>query len=346
MKKMRKQEAKFGTSKEYNSGYDAAKSTIKEEGDILYSVKDIKDLAKDYGFEGKDAEKFVKGYQAYADDWYDCHDEKDESVKAKAKKLLKALNENSLTSDEIYVVIVIPDGYFDEYGNPNGEINGMQERLDEIEDIFEKVGAQTKWDVYSSPEDGPEADDFQDTGIRICTVAQLRQALDMGVTEDEIKVYSSIKEEDDYTDADWDIINDPYSDGDINEENRIYDINALVYDADEPMTEAKVKERSGWKKHVSTTDRLDRREDLRDIYNQCHWEFLDSFDDDRYDADADYDPDGNVLNSSDLNDCLCEVGWIFSGTADLADFLRECARENFPKAVERIRHLNKLLGID
>lgn len=473
--KKRKNESKVGTSKQYNSGYDAAKSSIKSENDILYSVKDIKDLAKDFGIEGKDADKFVKGYQAYTDEWYDCHDSMDEDVRAKAKKLLKALDENALTNDELVVKILTPDGYFDEYGNPNGEINGMEDRLQEIDEVFNNVGAQVKWDVYSDPEAGIEGDDFQDTGFRFVTVAQLKAALDAGVDESEIAVYSKVKDESEYTEEDIEHAQNPYDDSgyDPNEEYRIYDVLSLVYDADEPMTEsrkrmneeeqkvsfhevekllkaakdalvaskgnhyepaytkfycggganvnvslcnsdegmvplfyahfeyeddssdvvigtslvsalkelfthcseisemedgcyidpaelqrlhdiangqqflfeAKTKMRSGWKHYVDNSDPLARRESLKWLYDKCSWEYLDDFADDRYDADADYDRDGNVLNKQDLIDCLTEVNWCFSGVSDLADFLRECSRENLPKARERIVHLNKLLGI-
>lgn len=348
----RKNESKVGTSKQYNSGYDAAKSSIKSENDILYSVKDIKDLAKDFGIEGKDADKFVKGYQAYTDEWYDCHDSMDEDVKTKAKKLLKALDENALTNDELIVKILTPDGYFDEYGNPNGEINGMEDRLQEIDEIFKNVGAETKWDVHSDPEAGIEGDDFQDTGYRFVTVAQLKAALDAGVDESEIAVYTKLKDEDEYTDEDWNHVNNPYDDSDYdpNDEYRIYDVLSLVYDADEPMaeapmTEAKSKLRSGWKQYIDNSDPLARRESLKWLYDKCSWEYLDDFDDDRYNADADYDRDGNTLNRQDLIDCLTEVNWCFSGVSDLADFLRECSRENLPKARDRIVHLNKLLGI-
>lgn len=147
------------------------------------------------------------------------------------KRLLK---ESSSDSDEIYVKIVIPDGYYDEYGNPNGELNSMQERCDQISGILEGCGAQVMRAVPSDPEAGIEGDDLSDTGVRIMSVAQLRDALSNNdIGEDEIAVYSHIKDEDEYTDEDWNIVNDPYNDTDINEAFRIYDINSLIYDSDE-----------------------------------------------------------------------------------------------------------------
>lgn len=147
------------------------------------------------------------------------------------KRLLK---ESSSDSDEIYVKIVIPDGYYDEYGNPNGELNSMQERCDQISGILEGCGAQVMRYVPSDPEAGIEGDDLSDTGVRIMSVAQLRDALSNNdIGEDEIAVYSHIKDEDEYTDEDWNIVNDPYNDTDINEAFRIYDINSLIYDSDE-----------------------------------------------------------------------------------------------------------------
>lgn len=153
---------------------------------------------------------------------------------ARAINRKRLLKESSNDSDKIYVKIVIPDGYYDEYGNPNGELNGMQERCDQISGILESCGAQVMWDVSSDPEAGIEGDDFSDTGIRIMTIAQLRDALSNNdIGEDEIAVYSHIKDEDEYTDEDWAIVSDPYNDTDINETFRIYDINSLIYDSDE-----------------------------------------------------------------------------------------------------------------
>ena len=155
-------------------------------------------------------------------------------AKAREVNRKRLLKESSSDSDKIYVKIVIPDGYYDEYGNPNGESNGMQERCDQISSILESCGAQVMWDVSSDPESGIDGDEFSDTGVRIMTAAQLRDALSNNdIGEEEIAVYSHIKNEDEYTDEDWDIVNDPYNDTDVNEEFRIYDINSLIYDSDE-----------------------------------------------------------------------------------------------------------------
>ena len=116
---------------------------------------------------------------------------------ARAINRKRLLKESSNDSDRIYVKIVIPD-------------------------------------VSSDPEAGIEGDEFNDTGIRIMSVAQLRDALSNNdIGEEEIAVYSHIKDEDEYTDEDWNIVSDPYNDTDVNEAFRIYDINSLIYDSDE-----------------------------------------------------------------------------------------------------------------
>lgn len=150
----------------------------------------------------------------------------------------KALKENASDSDEVLVRVVIPDDYYDKYGNP---VNGdkYDPRLQEIDNLLFAAGAETVWTVTSDPEAGWEGDDFNDTGFRRMTVAQLRAALESGIDESEIRVY------DNDVDVEWDYwvqyMNkhpeiDPYdytNDIDIYEDHRIYDINSLLYDSDE-----------------------------------------------------------------------------------------------------------------
>lgn len=147
----------------------------------------------------------------------------------------KYLKENSSDLDEVYVTIEFPDGYYDKWGNPIGEdIYGP--RIEEIDQILQSTGGKIIWDVQSDPEAGIEGDDFRDTGFRKLTVAQLRSAMDTGIDESEIRVYSSIKAEDEF----WNYVNDRniniYEDDyDVNEDTRIYDINSLIYDTDERL---------------------------------------------------------------------------------------------------------------
>lgn len=156
----------------------------------------------------------------------------------------KALKENSLTSDKVLVRVHVPNDYYDKFGNPvNAEKYDV--RLEEIDNALFEAGAEAVWEVTSNPEAGWEGDDFSDTGFRRMTVAQLRVAIENGgIEEDEIRVYDNDIDVDrdnwtEYMNQHPEI--DPWdhtADFDIYEDHRIYDINSLIYDADDDLDES------------------------------------------------------------------------------------------------------------
>ena len=189
------------------------------------------EYAAEAGMAGR-REKFF--FIQYAGAFYD--DETVEKLSESRKSFRKPLKENSDASDEIFVSVTTPDDYYDKYGNPVGE-EKYSPRLEEIDQALLDAGGETQWNVYSDPEAGWEGDDFHDTGFRKMTVAQLRQAMDAAnIDESEIRVYTKINTDDDYY-FEWlgkhPEINPYEDDYDVNEEWRVFDINSLVYDADD-----------------------------------------------------------------------------------------------------------------
>ena len=142
------------------------------------------------------------------------------------------LRENSSDTDIVYVRVHIPGDYFDKYGNPVG-MDKYDARLEEIDNILFNCGAEAEYDYTCYPEDGPECDDIDDTGWRKMTVAQLRNAVNSGIDESEIQVYTNHDmDEMEYLNLHPEV--NPFEDSyDPWEDSRIYDINSLIYDSDD-----------------------------------------------------------------------------------------------------------------
>lgn len=159
------------------------------------------------------------------------------------KESKSSLKENANAQDKVLVKVHIPNDYYDEYGNPvNAE--KYDERLEEIDKVLFEAGADTVWEVTSDPEAGWEGDEFNDTGFRRMTIAQLQVAIENGgIEEDEIRVYDN---DIDVSRDDWiEYMNkhpeiDPWdytTDYDIYEDHRIHDVYSLVFDADDATAE-------------------------------------------------------------------------------------------------------------
>lgn len=185
-------------------------------------------------------------FRQYAGAFYT--DDDIETLQESRKVTRKTLKENSLTSDKVLVKVYVPNDYYDKFGNPvNAEKYAA--RFEEIDKVLFEAGAETVWEVTSNPEAGWEGDSFYDTGFRRMTVAQLRAVMDSGnIEEDEIRVYDNDidVERDNWTEymrQHPEI--DPYdhtADYDIYEDHRIYDINSLIYDADDDLEKLFFKE--------------------------------------------------------------------------------------------------------
>ena len=100
-------------------------------------------------------------------------------------------------------------------------------------------------------------------------------------------------------------------------------------DYEEPEFVEDIPLNNSWKQ-FHKGDKLEKRENLKEIYEQAHWEYLTDIRDD--------------LKGEDLKDALSEIHFIFDGISDLKSFLLECAKENLPGAKEKLRKLNSMIG--
>lgn len=196
-----------------------------------------RNLLPDSYFQGTSLEEAEKDAKAFAKDV-------NKLVKESLKESKSNLKENTNAQDKVLVRVHVPNDYYDKFGNPvNAEKYGV--RLEEIDNALFEAGAEAVWEVTSNPEAGWEGDDFSDTGFRRMTVAQLRVAIENGgIEEDEIRVYDNDIDVDrdnwtEYMNQHPEI--DPWdhtADFDIYEDHRIYDINSLIYDADDDLDES------------------------------------------------------------------------------------------------------------
>lgn len=92
--------------------------------------------------------------------------------------------------------------------------------------------------------------------------------------------------------------------------------------------------KSSWKQFIKGLDKLERRAELKDMYNSAHWKFLDYI----MPCDPQWTED---LNNSDFNP-LNEIYFLFKSPSDIEEFLFECAKENFPGAKEKLRRIRQI----
>lgn len=92
--------------------------------------------------------------------------------------------------------------------------------------------------------------------------------------------------------------------------------------------------KSSWKQFIKGLDKLEKRDELKDMYNQAHWEFLDYI----MPCDLEWTED---MNDSDFNP-LDEIYFLFKSPSDIEEFLFECAKENLPGAKEKLQRIRQI----
>ena len=92
--------------------------------------------------------------------------------------------------------------------------------------------------------------------------------------------------------------------------------------------------KSSWKQFTKGLDKLEKRDELKDMYNSAHWEFLNYI----MPCDSEWTPD---MADGDFNP-LDEIYSLFKSPSDIEEFLFECAKENLPGAKEKLQRIRQI----